>query len=221
MAYRGWSTSNYLSFLAPGVTAMPLTLACWARTSINSGFQVPLNLRQNAAANDRQGYQIYSNNLNIRAAIADGSTLNNANSTNNFAINTWFHAAAVFTSATLRAIFLNGGFKGTQSTSRTPTGIDRLLIGVEGGTSGVATPWAPGGTGDIAEIGIWNVALTDGEVLTLSQGFSPLLVRPQNLVHYMPLVRGLVDPRGGKSLIMTGSLTISDHPRIIMPRGYK
>jgi hypothetical protein len=220
MAYRGWSTSNYLSFSAPGVTSMPLTMACWARTSINSGFQVPLNLRRNAAANDRQGYQIYISGLNPRAATADSSGLSNANATASATLNTWFHAAAVFAAANSRASFINGGNKGTEATSRSPTGIDRMLIGVEGESGGVATPWAPAGTGDIAEIGIWNVALTDAEVLTLSKGFSPLLVRPQNLVHYMPLVRGLIDRRGGKTLTMTGSLTISDHPKIIMPGGY-
>ena len=41
--------------------------------------------------------------------------------------------------------------------------------------------------GRLAEIAIWNAALTDDEVLSLSKGVSPLRVDPQNLVAYWPL----------------------------------
>ncbi len=34
----------------------------------------------------------------------------------------------------------------------------------------------------------WNVALTDAEVAALASGVSPLLVRPENLVRYRPLI---------------------------------
>ncbi len=43
--------------------------------------------------------------------------------------------------------------------------------------------------GRIAEVAIWDVILTADEAAILSKGYSPLFVRPQNLVAYWPLIR--------------------------------
>ena len=51
----------------------------------------------------------------------------------------------------------------------------------------------------------------------LDAGYSPLFVRPQNLVFYAPLVREAVDIVGGVALTPTNSPTISVHPPIIYP----
>jgi hypothetical protein len=44
-------------------------------------------------------------------------------------------------------------------------------------------------SGDIAEVGIWNIDLTAAEVASLAKGVSPALIRPQNHVAYLPLIR--------------------------------
>lgn len=73
--------------------------------------------------------------------------------------------------------------------------------------------------GSIAELAFWDTDLSDEEVEALSKGFSPLLVRPQNLDFYMPLVRDNdQDIIRGVSYTPVSSPTIDDHPRIIYPR---
>ncbi len=70
--------------------------------------------------------------------------------------------------------------------------------------------------GTIAELGIWDVKLTDAEFLILANHYSPLFVRPQNLVSYWRLIRGIDD----EILGIVGSnnnTTVVAHPSVIYP----
>lgn len=130
----------------------------------------------------------------------------------------WNHGLAVFTSAVSRQAFLNG-IAGTLSTVNVvPTG--SLLYSV----AAFALNGAGGRYfyGDIAELAVWNAALTADEALSLSQGHSPLLIRPQNLMSYAPL-EGIYAPEPDRftrvSLGLSGNApTIADHPPIRRPR---
>lgn len=98
----------------------------------------------------------------------------------------WEHYAAVAASATLRNVW-GGGTKSANDTTNVPfpTGINQMSIGAaihDGPTGGV--------DGSSAEAAIWDVALTDEEVASLSVGVSPLLVRPQSLKGYWPMFAG-------------------------------
>ena len=68
--------------------------------------------------------------------------------------------------------------------------------------------------GLIAECGIWNVALTADEIASLADGMTCDKVRPQSLVFYAPLVRDLVDVRGGLTITNNNTATVADHPRV-------
>jgi hypothetical protein len=68
--------------------------------------------------------------------------------------------------------------------------------------------------GLIAEVGIWNAALTAEEVASLANGMTCDKIRPQNLVFYAPLVRDLVDQKGGLTITNTNSATVANHPRV-------
>ncbi len=69
-------------------------------------------------------------------------------------------------------------------------------------------------TGQIAEVGIWNVALTDAEIASLADGMTCDKVRPQSLVFYAPLVRNLQDVRGGLPITNNNTATVANHPRV-------
>jgi len=73
--------------------------------------------------------------------------------------------------------------------------------------------------GDVAEAALWDTDLTDDEIAALAQGFSPSMVRPDQLLAYAPLIRDedrdLQDRAGG--FTPTSSPTVADHPRIIYP----
>ena len=139
-----------------------------------------------------------------------------AETTSGYSAGVWNHACAVFTSNTLRAAYLNGGSKGTNASSMAPVGLDNTTIGCLelAGTDAYATA-------AIAECALWDVALTDGDVLTLSKRVSPLLVRPDHLVAYWPLVgRNTTEPdvMGLAPMTVTGA-TYAEHPPMYMATG--
>lgn len=69
--------------------------------------------------------------------------------------------------------------------------------------------------GEVAEFAVWNVALSADEARSLARGFRPPLVRPQSLVFYAPLRRGLQDIRDSRTLVkQAGTEVFSDHPPV-------
>jgi len=118
----------------------------------------------------------------------------------------WNHVAAIFTSSTSRAVFVNGGNKGTNS--------DSVAVGHNPDLTGIGCYVRIGDqdwfewNGRIAEVGFWNVALTDEEVAVLAKGYSPLFVRPQNLVAYWPLIR---EGSSIDNMDIVGKYNMDDH----------
>lgn len=188
--------------------ATPLSMACWFYSSdTTSVFYL-----QNALDVDiSDSFLLRANAGNVEALTVAAGNVSTAVTTAGYSSGVWNHAAAVWTSATDRAAFLNGGSKGTEATSRTPSGIDRV------GLAGRRTS----GTGDVAlaEIGVWDIALADADVARLAAGLSPLLVRPASLVACWP-IRALsteIDVVGGFGMAPAGSSSAFAHPRIVMP----
>lgn len=77
-------------------------------------------------------------------------------------------------------------------------------------------------SGTAAEAAIWNAQLSEGELIALTNGYSPLEIRPASLVAYYPLGGhyGQYDLDRWKNrydLTPTGSPTWADHPRVIYP----
>jgi hypothetical protein len=73
----------------------------------------------------------------------------------------------------------------------------------------------------MAEVGIWNAALTDAEVAILALGYSPDQVRPASLVEYWKLIGRNSPETGIKGYDMTlyNAPLVANHPRIIYPCG--
>lgn len=123
----------------------------------------------------------------------------------------WMHCAAVFNGPTSRQAFLNG-VGGTVNTGNfTPTAASHLHI-----TS--LSTFSPM-NGSLAEVGVWNVALTADEILALSKGYSPLFIRTNQLMGYFPLWgRGTeTNIITRSSLTAVGTLLYDVHPKILMP----
>jgi hypothetical protein len=131
---------------------------------------------------------------------------------------TTYRLTAVFTSATDRSLYVNTDVF-TDATSETyPATLDDVSIGSLGVTlAGARSSYADG---EIADVGIWEVALTAAEVAALSAGYSADTVRPAKLVNYWPLI-GFADPEidvyGKQDLTVTGA-TKADHPRLMKVR---
>ena len=212
------TSSEYLSVANAVVTATPLTMAGWFYLDTSDHHDL-MNITETGANNE--GFRITARNTDdIVASVRDGGAQDSAVSTTTYSTSTWHHFAGVYTSSTSRHVLLDGGGKGSETTSSTPTLLDTTSLGAYNGAS-IINPI----NGDLAEIGIWNAALTDSEVASLAAGYSPLFIRPGNLVAYWPLGGKVandsdVDIVGGYDMTAYNTPTTADHPPgIIYPSG--
>jgi hypothetical protein len=207
MAYNLTATSSqYLSTASAPATATPLTLACWFRPTnvADTGYVLSIGA---AAAND--SYSIYHGSSNLFAVTTDTAS-NQSTRTISGLSNTWIHACAVFSANNNRQIYANGTAGTANTTTRNPANIAAFRIGSVyfGGAIGFYA------NANIAEVGIWNAALTAAEVASLAKGMTCDKVRPQSLVFYAPLVRDLQDVRGGLTITNNNAATVATHPRV-------
>lgn len=197
------------------VGGVPLTVACWFSTTTNA--------IQDLAACVKASTQYFWIGLNnnfggseVRARHRSGGTTTEAETTTGIARDgSWEHACGVFASTTDRRAFLNGGSKGTNTDSVSDVAPTSF-------TAGDAPPFA-GLAGRIAEIGIWDIALSDAEVALLAAGISPTRIQAANLVGYWPLW-GADSPEpdlsgDGANLTVTGA-TQADHAPVMPAFGF-
>jgi hypothetical protein len=214
-------TDDYLSTVdgTARVTTTPLTLACWFNSDSQTADQVLLAASE-AGAGNRDGFYMFAGGAQagdpVLATTRNADLSSSASSTTGYTAGTWHHACAVFASATDRRAFIDGGSKGTNATSRTPAPTRYL--------AGISNELTFDINGRLAELGIWNVALTDEEVAALGRGYSPLLVRPASLVEYWRCIEGTGATvvrnfrSGGPEFTIQGDgVSRADHPRIIQP----
>lgn len=214
MARTGFSTANYLSNTTIPFSAAPATIAAWVyKTSTAIGGVAGVTKNSNNAT-----FRVYVDaSSKVVATHYNGTTVGAAVTTASVSTNTWTHVAAVFNTTASRSAFLNGANKVTNTTSVTGAlTFDRTLLGALGNTSSVGSPLA----GYLAEVAMWDIALSDADIAVLATGVSPLAMHPEAIVAYWPLVGGNSPETNVVStatLTITGSLSAAAHPRIIMP----
>lgn len=206
------ASSQYLSATSAAATAPPLTIAAWARmtdTTTQSG-------RDIVALSSKTGRSVYRLNWNgfnvppIRAM--DQGTTNASAYFGAPTLNTFFHVAGVFASSNLRTPYFNGSAGSANTDSVIHSSLpDTTSIGAFFDGNSTPIQHFPG---NIAEVGIWNVALTAAEIASLAKGMTCDKVRPQSLVFYAPLVRDLIDQKGGLAITNNNGATVANHPRI-------
>lgn len=190
------------------VTATPVTLACWFNGA-GSGSRSMLAVDDGATGSHWFLLRLLTDG-NISAVASAASSDTTGGSSNG----AWNHGAAVFTSTTSRTAYLNGVAATTNTTSSTPTGLTQTQIG----KLATATQFMDG---LVAEAAIWNIALVAGEIVALSKGVSPLMIRPTSLVSYWPLY-GNESPERDRwktraDLTLNNAPTKADHCRVYMP----
>lgn len=199
------ANADVLTAGSAAATAPPFTMASWFRTDNIAVQQILTGFSTSGSANN-----FFSLSMSSTGAIqATAQTTSGAAATSSTVVgaaNVWHHATAVFTSSASRAAYLDGGGKGTNTTNKSPTAPNRTTISSP--TSSVAM------SGRIAEVAIWNVALTDAEILALSGGLAPPYVQPGALIGYWP-VWGLHSPEidltaNNRTMTLTGTAQ-ADH----------
>lgn len=210
------ASTQYLEAATGGGLGHPLSMGCWFRSTSQTAGQT-LIVVGNTSGNDFWVLTAAGNVAGdpIRATIVAGGAATNTNTTTGYTAGTWHHALAVFTSATSRDVYIDGGSVGTNATSRAPATPDVIAVG-RNSASGTLAYMA----GDIAEVAIWSGSLTADDALALARGVSPLMVRPDVLSLYAPLLsRASPEPdlMGLAALTLGNAPAVSDHPRIYYP----
>jgi hypothetical protein len=202
MAYEFNGNNQSLSSIDP-IDAVPLTIACWFKSDVLANKNLTFLSDPNFTSN---GWGMYLSAAGLlRGAVVAGST-SDFGTTSSYSINTWHHACLSCPSNSQRTVYLNAGAQTTNTVTRnvSAAGITTLRIG-----------WTNNAIdGLMAEIGVWSAALTQPEIASLAKGMTCDKVRPQNLVFYAPLVRDLIDQKGGRVITNNNGATVANHPRV-------
>ena len=214
MAYLfATASSQWLSNTSPVLTAVPITMACWFQRVSTGAAHGLMSLQSGVGVGDNRFTLavLATDKLN---AVARSTSSGAAAGATTITSNVWHHGAGTFTSATARAVFLNGVSDGTNTTSITPAAPTNTEIGRFGSGGNF---W----DGHIAEAAMWSAILDAGEIAALAKGFSPLLIRPQSLEAYWPLIgrnSPAHDSLGGFPLTLNAAPVASAHPRVFYPQ---
>jgi hypothetical protein len=209
------ASSQYLSTASTPVSSLPCTLACWFRITSTSNNTVLVTLDSGASSR----IQISNNGVASPKRAVQAVTFNSSNSfgriglnESSYSANEWYHAAGVFETDSIMNAYFNASV-GTIAESNpavSVSGINKILVGARTSAGAVGQFH----DGQLAEVGIWNAALTADEIASLADGMTCDKVRPQSLVFYAPLVRDLQDVRGGLTITNNNTATVSNHPRV-------
>lgn len=209
------ASSEYLRVESTPITGTPVTMACWFYSDTITQNQYLLSVGDKDVTSRFYGIRAGGGDAGdpvqaIRVAAEGGNT---CATTTGYSANTWHHACGVYSADDAVAAFLDGGGKNTGGGTFTPAGWDSVSIA----TSSDSTP-SFFTSGRIAEAALWNVALTDAEVAILAEGYSPLFVRPQNLMAYWPLIRDTDDDIvGGYSMTPINTPSVAAHAPMLYP----
>ena len=208
-------STQYLSRSSSPVTVLPLTMAGWMNAAAigSIGTAFCLSSTAQASANSWRisisgsgGFVVTETAVNSAVSAITSSTVS---------AGTWNHICGIFATSTSRSIFMNGANKTTNTAWRTTTNIDGTFLGTSFTDAGnaIVNPF----NGSLANFGLWNVALTDGEVAELATGLPCSAVRPDALVGWWRLLQndGDVDWWKQNNLTATASPTFSQHPPVI------
>jgi hypothetical protein len=213
MAYNfTLSNSQFLRTGSTPVVTEPITMACHFYRKTNNATEVLVAIDN--GTNPSTGIRVMScvsNTNTLFATSNDGiSGPSSAQTTATYSLNTWNHACSVFASSTSRTIYLNGGNSVTNTGDRNVTNQSNISIGARyiGGSVSLFADLL------IAEVGIWNAALTAAEIASLAKNITCNKIRPQNLVFYAPLIRNLQDTKGGRIITPVNNPIVAAHPRV-------
>jgi hypothetical protein len=214
MAYELNGTNQRLVKLNAVVTKYPLTMACWFNADRNDVAGILVSITGDGSLNNDRFFISASGNLAgdpIRAQVQQSFV----ETTSGYTTGNWHHAAGVFSSSTNRSAYIDAGSSATTTgfTAAPPT-LNRTTIGCQFISGGGGTNGLTFFDGRVAEVGIWNAALTQPEIASLAKGMTCDKIRPQNLVYYAPLVRDLFDAKGGLTVTNVNGATVANHPKV-------
>jgi hypothetical protein len=216
MAYNFTAASSQrLSTTSTPVDSGPVTIAAWVYpTAANT---VSVAAIDQSTGSNRFGISLLSNTFSFggvnyfRGAAAQSQSIL-ALTQEQYTVDQWNHIAGSFdyNSGAGRSVWMNGINARNNAATENTSGKNRILIGARTASGTIGAYFS----GRIAEVGIWNVELAAEEIASLAKGMTCDKVRPQSLVFYAPLVRDLIDAKGGLTITNNNTATVANHPRV-------
>ena len=218
-------TSQFLQDVSTPISAAPLSMSAWFNVDDVASIDNFLVLSDRSTSLEDCVRLLTRGDVGgdpIEIRMIDGaSPIDFARTSTGYSATTWQHAGGTWSASQLQA-FLNGANKGTDSSlaSTFPAGLSHVTIGAQSQNNAESQYLG----GSLAEIGLWSVELTDDELASTADGFSPLMINPKSLVAYWPLggIYGENDKDivGGFNMTPTASPTFSPHQEeMIYPMG--
>lgn len=216
------ASSQYLWSNRTGVSITPFTVGGWFKPTTLAANHILFCIANSGSSADV--YELYYDNpnstLRMLSGQASGTIAQSGSAADGTAMTAgvWQHVLGRSKGTADRSAALNGAFGTVNATVITPTqsNINATYIGVQR-YNGALSSFANGAK---FGWGLWNVDLTDQEVALLAKGYSPLMVRPNNLVSYWPFGADLPtrDWVGPAHLINVGTTPSLDRPsKFILP----
>ena len=199
MAYEFTAASS--QYLSAGATAtdLPFTMSCWVTAPVNA-------LVGCMAFSNGTTLRIILGLSNNQSFLQTDGVFQRSGST--YTPDAWTHIAATARSGSNGARAWLNGSGGTTFTPVSFTATETIIGARRNTTVGAFH------TGLIADAAVWNEELTADEIKSLSAGMTADKVRPQSLVFYAPLVRDLIDYKGGLTITNNNTATVANHPRV-------
>lgn len=204
------SSQSFSSLTTPISSGFTLTAAMWFKPASFTANSVMFCLGDSGSSSNIA--EIYQTGSTFNAFV-DGTSANASNGVTS--TTTWYHGClrmgngGAVVDVALGGVFGSANGIPGQSFNAIYLGAQRF----SGSLSGFCD-------GALAEVGLWNIALSNAEVASLALGFSPLMIHPQNLVAYWPLFARATDEEdwvGTYKMVNSNGSTAVDHPRIIYP----
>lgn len=179
------ASSEYLQVSANVMNTDVFTWSCWVNPdSLAGGDSVMMFSGNSAVTNQYYSFRVLGTSGFIN--FGDRNTANeNAATTVGASVGVWSHALCLKRATDDREVYLNNGDSGTNTT--TVSGLDGVT---DSFAIGALRDSSPGGyfSGLIEQPAAWNIALDATDRQSLTNGVSPLLVKPQNLIFYRPMI---------------------------------
>ncbi len=196
------------------LTGDEITLMAWVRLeALNGEMKVFAKWRDSGGALHQYLLSISAADKVLFAVDAGGQSI--ATGTTSFVADTWYHIVGTYDGSDIRVYFDGVEEDSVARAGNFASTIAPVRIGAGSGGAGTEQPF----DGEIGHCAIWDVGISAGEIESLANGFSPLQVRPDNLLFYAPL-NGLTpeyDAVGGLSLTVNGPVASEEPPGLHRP----
>jgi hypothetical protein len=217
LSYSFDAANDHLEGVFSSSYGDPITLACWIKISAHPGaINALINLGNSTSTVTDSYFMRIGSGANVYQALCRNSAADDgfAQATKDIG-GVWTPLVAVYSSPTLRDMYV-ADQSGTNGTS----------ISVTDGCTHVQLGESLANTQDflglMAEVAIWNSALSAPEIASYIAGTAASQIAAANLVGYWPLSADNATQANegidaGADLSVTGAVFDADHPTITIP----